>query len=184
MRDGESAADAGSLRPPRARRRAGIGKSIAIAAVPVAVAMAGMAMAQGPSRTAAPAGARIAVTARIAPRLNLKILDQPGELVVGASDVARGYVDVPAASRLEIVGNGPNGFLLLFDALDGPSSVLEGVHIRGLGPEVRIGPGSGMVPQPAVRGRRSIEVGYRFVLRRNVRPGAYRWPLSISAVPP
>ncbi len=157
--------------------------SIVAAALAALLAIAGATEAVAEGRHPESAGARIRVTARVAPHVRLRLLHQPAALVVTDPDVARGYVDVPDGARLEVRSNDPRGHLLVFEVADGPFPLFENVQVRGLGPDVQIGPGSGAVPQPAARGVRSLALGYRFTLRKDARAGSYAWPVFVSAVP-
>lgn len=157
--------------------------SIVAAALATLLAIAGATEAKGEGRHPGSAGARIRVTARVAPHVRLRLVHQPAALAVTDADVARGYVDVPDGARLEVRSNDPRGHLLVFEVADGPFPLFENVQVRGLGSDVQIGPGPGVVPQPTARGVRSLALGYRFTLRKDARAGSYAWPVFVSAVP-
>lgn len=173
--------EAGDIHPHQIEHALRLQKKIVTAALLAALAMAGNAAAQEAARPAASASAKITVTARIQARVTLRVVRRTKELVITDSDVAQGYVDVPAASLLEVRNNDPRGYLLVFEVLDEPPSLFENILIRGLGSEVQVGPGSGWVPQPFARGPQSIELSYRFILHKDARPGIYAWPVSLSA---
>ncbi len=173
--------EAGDIHPDQVEHGLKLQKKIATAALLAVLAMAGTAGAQEASRPAASASVQINVIAGIQVRVALRVVRRIKELVITDSDVAQGYVDVPAASLLEVRNNDPRGYLLLFEVLDGQLSLLENIHVRGLGSEVQIRPGGGWVPQPFMRGVQSIELSYRFFLHKDARPGSYAWPVSISA---
>ncbi len=182
-RVGEILVEAGHVHPHQVERGLNLQKKIATAALVALLAMAGKAGAGEAVRPGAPASAKIAVTARIPARVTLRVVRQRRELVVTDLDVAQGYVDVAGATVLEVRNNDPHGYLLLIDLMDGPLPLFEGAMVRGLGPEVQIGPGSGFVPQPFARGVRSIELSYRFILHKDARPGTYSWPILLAANP-
>jgi hypothetical protein len=121
------------------------------------------------------------VTAAIASRTTLEVKSQARHLVVTAADVARGYVEAAAASRVEVRSNDPKGFLLVFEGRDGPGGPFREAIVRGLPQEAQVGPGGGWVPQPYSRGPVSMELSCRFALSRDARPGPYPFPLAISA---
>jgi hypothetical protein len=61
-------------------------------------------------------------------------------------------------------------------------------HIRviGLGNEVQIGAGGGVVPQSGSAQsvtHATLELGFRFELAANARQGTYAWPVQMSVVP-
>ncbi len=180
---GEILVEAGDLHPHQVELGLKIQTKIATAALLAVLAMAGSAGAQEASRPAAAASAKINVTASIQARVTLSVIRRMKELVITDSDVALGYVDVPAASLFEVRNNDPKGYLLVFEILDGPPSLLENIQVRGLGSEVQLGAGGGWVPQPFTRGVQSIELSYRFLLQKDARPGSYAWPVSLSALP-
>jgi hypothetical protein len=148
---------------------------LAYAAVP----RTALAESPAPGRGAA----RIQVNATVPPRASITVLHQEMFLIVTTEDISRGYVDAPAASRVEIRENIPQGYLLVFEGSGVPDSPVERLSVRGLGSEFEIGPGGGFVPRPHARGPVSADLSYRFSLSRDARPGAYPWPLSVSVRP-
>jgi len=126
---------------------------------------------------------RIQVSATVQARSTLKVLHQSPELIITNADILRGYVDVSSASRFEVKNNSLAGYLLVFEGLDGPLRPFKEAVVQGLGKEVHISAGGGMVPQPYSRGIVSLELSYHFVLSADARPGTYAWPVSISAQP-
>jgi hypothetical protein len=127
--------------------------------------------------------ARVTVTATVRAFAALTVLHQSHDLVVTNADIARGYVEVRAGSRIEVRNNSPAGYLLVFEGVGGESDVFAGITIEGLGSEVRIGPGGGWIPRSYAPGPAVMELSYRFALQRNASPGTYAWPLSISTRP-
>jgi len=134
--------------------------------------------ASGPAFT--PSSSRVTVSATVLSRATLKIIHQTPELVVTNADIMRGYVEVRAASRIEVKSNSLAGYLLVFDGLCMP---FKEVYVQGLTNEVQISSESGWIPQPYTRGAVAMELSYRFILSEDAQPGTYAWPLSISARP-
>ncbi len=124
--------------------------------------------------------ARLQVTASVPSRAALRVLHQERKLVVTAEDVARGYVDAPAASRVEVRNNQKAGCLLVFERIAGPDAPFGKVSVRGLGRDVEIGAGGGFVPHPYAPAPVTEELSFRFSLSRDARPGTYPWPLQVS----
>lgn len=58
---------------------------------------------------AARTSARIEVSATVLPRTTLTVQSQQRQLVVAGEDIRRGYIEAPAASRVEIQSNDPRG---------------------------------------------------------------------------
>jgi len=126
------------------------------------------------------ASAQVTVTATVAARAAARVTNRLPALVVTPADVERGYLEVPAASRLEVQSNSPQGYFLLFETDGGP---IRAVAVRGLGRDVEIAPGTSLVRQPPVRGTQTFELSYRFLLARDASPGTYAWPVRIGASP-
>jgi hypothetical protein len=183
---GELLVEAGDILPHQVTRGLAIQRKLVTAALVATLSLASTASAQA----ASPAGnairassAKVKVSATIHARASIRIRHQTPTVVITGADIARGYVDVPAASRVEVRSNSPNGYLLVFEGMDGPDRTFREVTVRGLAREVQIGPGGGLVPQPHARGTEAMELGYRFILRKDARPGTYAWPLAVSTRP-
>lgn len=127
--------------------------------------------------------ARLKVTATVAARASFKIVHQRSELSITAADIEHGYVDVPLASRIEIVTNSRAGYLLVFEGTEEAFRTFGQVQVHGLGTEVQIGPRGGWVPRPYAGGPVTVDLSYRFILLKTARPGTYAWPLSITTRP-
>jgi len=122
----------------------------------------------------------ITVTARVAPWVKLNLEYQQMQLTVTPDDVARGYVEVPAASRFTVTTNNRAGYTLSFQP---NASIFRSVAINGMGVSVEFGAGGGTVIQSGAEigvARTLLELGYRFYLAEGVQAGSYFWPLSVS----
>lgn len=121
---------------------------------------------------------RLAVSATILKRASLRVLAQPSAVEVTAADVTRGYVDVPAATRIAVRSNSPAGFQFEF-ASNG--EFLRGVQVRGLGGNVQLGPDGGFVRHTIGRAVDTVlDLAFRFDLTPDARAGVYAWPLQIG----
>jgi hypothetical protein len=142
---------------------------------------AALAMSVTPGKALAAKGtssASMRISASVAPYTHLDVLAQAATLTVTADDVQRGYVDVSAGTHLLARSNDPNGFSVSFTPRAG---VFDSAKITGLGSDVQIDHTGGSVHR-AYTGREALmQLGYRFVLSRDVPPGNYPWPLQISA---
>jgi len=118
------------------------------------------------------------VSATVLPYLRLQVLKQNSTLDVTPEDVARGYIDVAAATDLMARTNDRNGFSLSFDAR---SSVFRKAQVTGLVNGLEIGPDGGLVHQPFTGSQMLMRLSYRFFLAPEVAPGSYPWPLQISS---
>jgi hypothetical protein len=113
-------------------------------------------------------------------RATLRVLHQERSLVVTPEDVARGYVDAPSASRIEVRNNSRGGCLLVFERVAGPDASFGTISIRGFERDVEIGPVGGFVPHAYAPAPVTAELSYRFSLDPSARPGTYPWPLQVS----
>jgi hypothetical protein len=125
--------------------------------------------------------AEIVVKANIPPRLHMKTLYQRPEITISQPDIQKGYLELPSASLFEVECNNPNGYLLAFEGSLGPC---REVHIQGLNNPVQLESGNAFVLQPQIRLKKeTIELSYRCILSKNISPGMYSWPFSISVRP-
>ncbi|HEY2865189.1 MAG TPA: hypothetical protein VGK37_16330 [Casimicrobiaceae bacterium] len=133
-----------------------------------------------PARAASsgPGSSTMRVTASVLPYLRLQLLKQAPILNVTPDDVARGYIDVSAATDLMAHTNDRNGFSLSFDAR---STVFRKAQVSGLVRGLEIGPEGGWVHQPFTGHQMLMRLSYRFFLAPEVVPGNYPWPLQISS---
>lgn len=180
-RIGEILIEEGHVKPQQVDHVLKLQQKLVTAALIAALSIAGTlipkrAYTAGPSISGS---AKVVVTARVMPYAQLKILKQSMELVITNRDIARGYVDIPAASHIEIKNNNPAGCLLVFEGLGGPMNFIKGVYVRGGGREVYMESG-GWMAQPYTRTPMTMELSYRFVLSQDAKPGTYNWPLTIS----
>lgn len=125
--------------------------------------------------------ARVTVTARVLAHASIKFLYQAPELVVTNSDISRGYVEISAASRIELKSNNPDGYMLVFEGTNGQVDLVKEINVQGLGREVQIDAHGGWIVLPN-EGLAPVtkELSYRFVLSENAQPGSYMWPLTLS----
>ena len=121
---------------------------------------------------------QIQVTATVPARAISESQAQLGALTVSAADIARGYVEVPAASRLKVSANDPAGYAIdFFPRLP----IFKSVTVSSSSATARIGAEGGTM---IVRGQHGmkmlLDLSYRFELGENVAPGTYAWPLALS----
>jgi len=124
--------------------------------------------------------AKLAVTARVIPYLQFKLISQVSEITVTEADIQKGYLDVRSASRLELKTNSTNGYTLAFDGSLWP---FKEVQIQGLSNPLQLNSGQAVVHQPSVRGKMIMDLSYRFVLSEDTKTGSYSWPLSLTVLP-
>lgn len=137
----------------------------------------------GLSFTAVAAQTKLTVSATVLKRATLKVLSQPGSVMITSTDIERGYIDVPTPSQVAVRSNSLSGYLLVFE-IEG--DFVSNALVRGMGTEVQLGPNGGVVPQPAEGrgvGNTTHQLGFRFMLSSSARQGTHAWPLQVSVVP-
>jgi len=133
-----------------------------------------------PRAAAAPGAAygAIALSATVLPYHRVEVVRQVATLNVTPADIARGYVDVPAATSLRAQTNARQGFRINFDPR---SDWFDHATISGIGGSVDIGPGGGAAHHAYAGRDTSLELSYRFYIAPGFAPGSYPWPLQISS---
>ncbi len=179
---GEMLVEAGYVQPHHISHALDLQNKLVTAALVAALSLGSLhnADATQSDGTRNAAGSTMTVSATVLPYSDLKVIGQPSELIVTNADIARGYVDVPIPTKIEIKNNVLSGYLLAFEGLAEP---FKEVQIRGLGRDVYINSSSGWVAQPYSQGTVTLELNYRFVLSKRPQPGTYAWPLTISVIP-
>lgn len=127
------------------------------------------------------ASSSVTVSAFVQPRAVVTVEAQPATFVISEADVLRGYVDLPSASRIRVKTNSSGGYLL---SLEIASECVTGVVLNGAGDQIQVTGGGGLVPRPYPGPAAVVsELGYRFLLSADARPGYYPWPVALSAMP-
>lgn len=119
---------------------------------------------------------QITVTARVLARASLRLLSQPAQIVVTDADIEKGYLDVNAGSLIEIKNNNPTGIYMIFETSGLP---FKEVLISGFGRQVSLGQNGGIIANQII-GTSIVSLTYRFIFDKQMHPGKYVWPLSIS----
>lgn len=130
-----------------------------------------------------PDTANVKVTATVLKRTSINVLAQPATVEITTDDIARGYVNIPAATRIEIKSNSPQGFILIFE---NHGNFVSQTHVSGIGNDVQFGAGGGGIYQqwpghPV--DKTVIEMMFRFILAEGISPGIYAWPIQLSVMP-
>jgi hypothetical protein len=122
----------------------------------------------------------VQVSATVLPSAQINVRHHR-QLTITESDIRRGYIDVPAASQIEVKNNSRQGYALTFNTM---ANLFRTIQISGLGERFELGMDGGTVAQ---RGNAhqavAAQLSYRFVLAENVQPGSYDWPIMLSVRP-
>ena len=120
----------------------------------------------------------IAVSAVVTANAVMQVEYQAQQLVVTAADVARGYCDAPAASRIRVSSNSRRGYLIsVFSRLP----IFKSVRVDMPDASAQIDQDGGSIVQHGRHGKALLtEMTYRFMLADGVVPGTYPWPLQLE----
>jgi len=120
------------------------------------------------------------VTATVVDTVTVRPVHQERTLTITAQDISRGYVDVPAASRIEIRNSKP----CLFEFRPLADNVFRSVRVSGIQGTAEFGAeGATLLQTGFANAAKMVDVGYRFQLKPGVQPGAYAWPVSLTVLP-
>ena len=124
----------------------------------------------------------LAVSATVAKRASLKVLAQPGSVLVTEADLARGYIEVLSPVHVAVESNSTAGYLLVFES---QGDLVNGTLVSGLGNDIQLG-SNGVVPRPPPgvgAGRTTHTLVFRFTLAASAPVGRHAWPVHISVMP-
>ncbi len=102
---------------------------------------------------------------------------QASALTITPDDIARGYVEAPAASQFRILGGALSGWLIEFFAR---GQLFTSAQIEGFGGIARLGADGGTLFERDRSADGVTRLSYRFNLGSGVQPGSYQWPLAMS----
>jgi hypothetical protein len=127
---------------------------------------------------AEPSSTKLLVMARVATFFRMQVEHQVSTVTVTARDVERGYVEVQAGSNFSVVTNTQDGLIIEFRPR---GDMFRSVVVMGLRAPVEISANGGIATNDTPHGKTTFhQLGYRFMLRPDLQPGDYAWPLEIS----
>jgi len=175
---GEVLIEEGYAQPQQVRHGIHLQQKLLTAVLAAILSFASMPDAEAASSRSA--RAELKVSATVLPFASLNVSNRTQTLVITESDILRGYVDIRAASSIEVKTNTRDGYYLSFELFD---ASFRQVQVDGLGRSALVGSGSGIVPMPSSGRVVRMDLSYRFILSDNVKPGVYPWPMTISVIP-
>jgi len=122
--------------------------------------------------------AQMHVSVEVVARTILTLDSQPASVEITASDIARGYVDLPSAVSFHVRSNARNGFAVEFQPVGGPFS---GARVSWGNTMATVGSDSSWIAQPYQQGTTTGVMSVRFTLAPDATPGTYGWPLAVAA---
>ena len=127
---------------------------------------------------AAQVRAALQVSVTVIANARMQVAHQESILRLSAADIARGYVEIPNASRFAILTNSRLGYQIELQAL---GRLFESVQVGGLGQPVQLGAEGGVI---VVRGRPTANpahtLSFRFKLHPDANAGDHPWPVHLS----
>ncbi|MFT3905037.1 MAG: hypothetical protein QM718_01860 [Steroidobacteraceae bacterium] len=133
------------------------------------------------SVSAAESSRQLMVSSRVLAVARIEAQTLPDQVVISASDLQRGYVDVAAPAALQISSNSPEGFAL--DVLP-IAALARSVTVQGLGGETELGAEGGTLVQRWQHGQSlAVSLHFRLTLAAGLTPGNYPWPLQFQVRP-
>jgi hypothetical protein len=165
--------------PPRAVN-SGLNKSShnhGLNAARLALVVAGSFVAAGAKEV----HSALTVSATVRAVAHIDLQSVPAALEISASDVKRGYIDVPQPTQLVVRSNSPSGYAL--DVLT-VAPILSSMVIEGLNSELVLGADGGSVVQ-RWQGPQAVNLAlkFRFSLAAGLMPGTYPWPVRVAVRP-
>jgi hypothetical protein len=152
-------------------------RNLAVYALAVAVGLAPLATLPRVAE-AAQANATMPVSVTVTANAKMRSSYQATQLNITEADVARGYVNIPAASLFSISTNSRSGFLLEFHPV---GNIFESVEVSGLGNPLQLGADGGTIVQRGLPAPNlTHELSFQFTLSQDIKPGSYPWPLQLS----
>jgi hypothetical protein len=129
------------------------------------------------AEAAQPSSTTLSVAARVLPMVRVQMLRQPATLEITAGDIERGFVELRAATVMRVVSNTRWEVSFLSHG-----DFARLTQVSGLSGSLPVGPdGSSRISRSASKEPASLELGYRFELSPDARPGTYPWPVTVSA---
>lgn len=143
-----------------------------------AICLSALALAAAHPFVSEAASKAIAVSATVTANAVMQVEYQAQQLVVTPADVARGYCDAPAASRVRVSSNSRTGY---FISILSRLAIFKSVRIDTPDASAQIGREGGAIAQHGRHGKDLLtQMTYRFTLAEGVAPGTYPWPLALD----
>lgn len=126
---------------------------------------------------------QLQVSATVMKHASLEVLSQPSSVLVTASDIDAGFVDVPVPAHVSVQSNTPAGYHLMFDT---QGDFIQKIIVKGLDSEVQMGmAGGGIFKRGTGMGmvKSTLTLAFRFILSKSATRGLYAWPMRLSVMP-
>jgi hypothetical protein len=118
------------------------------------------------------------VSAYVVPRVLGTVEVQFDRFQVTAADLARGYVELPAAVRIDVKTNDPNGFLISYENL--APELVSSVELDSGAEKISLSSSQGWVHRPFTATHLSESWTLRLYLAPQASVGEYALPLAFA----
>jgi len=127
------------------------------------------------------ASANLQVSAMVVANARMRTDYQAGQLAITENDIARGHIDVPAASRFSVTTNSRTGYVIELHPLGDIFQAVQIQGLHGLAHTAQLGADGGTIIQRGpIAADTPQQLSYRFILSPGLQPGLYPWPLMLS----
>ena len=110
--------------------------------------------------------------------IKVKPVAQPDEIAIEARHIAQGFIDIDAATAVQLTSNNRDGYLLTASY---DTRLFLSVEVRISNQHFTASSGAGsMRVASGLATDKLVPIGYRFHLAPGVRPGHYRWPVALA----
>jgi len=127
---------------------------------------------------AASNSAQLTVSVEVVARTIMTVDSEPGAVEITATDVARGYVEVPQAVLFHVRSNAINGYTMQFEPIGYPFSRAD---INWGNTAATVGEDGTWLTRPYQQGSTAGALNVRLMISPSAMPGSYAWPVRVAA---
>lgn len=120
----------------------------------------------------------ITVSATVVARVSQSLIHQVSRLNVTEEDIRRGFIEIPSGTVLQIKTNNRTGYVLYFE---GENELFKEVTVMDKERATILSPNGGFLYQPYSGDVEVKNLSYKLLLRENIQPGLYSWPMKVRA---
>jgi hypothetical protein len=122
--------------------------------------------------------ATITVSANVMASISQTVFHQESKLNVTEEDVKRGFIEINSATILQVKTNERRGYVLFFE---GGNDIIKEVWVKDKVRTIVLSSNGGLVHQPYSGNLELKDLSYKLLLKENIQPGLYSWPLRVRA---
>src|SRR5207245_8409303 len=127
-----------------------------------------------------PKSSQLSVSVEVIARTILTVDAQPATIDITASDIARGYIEVPQAVRFRVRSNAANGYSVRFEPMEFP---FRSASIAWDNALTTVGAEGSWISKRYEQGTKTGAINVKLNLAPGTQPGTYAWPVRFDANP-